>query len=67
VDVFIAEILDPDTAEVVQLLGMKVVEVLQWLRQQGAQWPPVLQRNGRLWIDAAVVWARAEGCTSPLQ
>jgi hypothetical protein len=41
----------------------------QWLRQQGAEWPAVL-RNEELrqsWHSATLAWARAEGCTSPLQ
>jgi hypothetical protein len=33
----------------------------QWLRQQGAQWPPVLER----WPAEMCAWATAEGCTAP--
>jgi hypothetical protein len=33
----------------------------QWLRQQGAEWPAVLQG----WCGEMLAWARAEGCTSP--
>jgi hypothetical protein len=32
----------------------------QWLREQGAEWPAVLQN----WSNTAIAWARAEGCTS---
>jgi hypothetical protein len=40
----------------------KLVAV-QWLREQGAEWPIVLQH----WSDDMVVWARAQGCTSPTE
>jgi hypothetical protein len=41
----------------------------QWLRQQGAEWPAMLER----WYDydqlddeiTTLAWARAEGCTAP--
>jgi hypothetical protein len=33
----------------------------QWLRQQGAQWTPVLER----WPAKMRAWATAEGCTAP--
>jgi hypothetical protein len=43
----------------------------QWLRQQGAEWPDVLQHRYdfelRRWSGAVLEWARAEGCTSPVQ
>jgi hypothetical protein len=43
----------------------------QWLRAQGAEWPPGLSMevNGaqQQWEGAVLEWARAEGCTSPLQ
>jgi hypothetical protein len=35
----------------------------QWLREQGAEWPPVLEQ----WYEDMITWARAEGCTSPTQ
>jgi hypothetical protein len=38
----------------------------QWLRQQGAEWPAVL-RHCNQWPDNTLLWARAEGCTSPTQ
>jgi hypothetical protein len=37
----------------------------QWLRQQGAQWPPVLLSIAEPWKGESLAWARAEGCTSP--
>jgi hypothetical protein len=43
------------------------LDISQWLRQQGAQWPAVLRYENRPWPAAAVEWARAEGCTAPLQ
>jgi hypothetical protein len=39
----------------------------QWLRQQGAEWPTLLSRNGRVWSGEVLAWARAEGCTSPAE
>jgi hypothetical protein len=44
----------------------------QWLRQQGAEWPAVLQYAytvGQLkqWRGSVLEWARTAGCTSPLQ
>jgi hypothetical protein len=37
----------------------------QWLRQRGAEWPPVLTKCGRWhWAGELLQWARAEGCTS---
>jgi hypothetical protein len=40
----------------------------KWLKQHGAEWPTVLQHNSTStqWSDAAVKWARSEGCTAPL-
>jgi hypothetical protein len=40
------------------------LDAAKWLRQQGAEWPPtILVAN---WHHGEVlVWARAEGCTSP--
>jgi hypothetical protein len=37
----------------------------QWLRQQGAEWPAVLEHWGRVCSGDALQWARDEGCTSP--
>jgi hypothetical protein len=37
----------------------------QWLRQQGAEWPDVLQYEGIYWSAACLVWARRQGCTAP--
>jgi Ankyrin repeats (3 copies) len=43
----------------------------QWLRQQGAEWPTSLQTwfSGRKleWSGEVLAWARANGCTSPIQ
>jgi hypothetical protein len=39
----------------------------QWLRERGAEWPPVLYVNGHTWHSDVVAWARAQGCTSPLR
>jgi hypothetical protein len=42
------------------------VAAAQWLRQHGAEWPDVLCDDYHdPWPDAAVAWARSEGCTSP--
>eukprot|EP00953_Heterococcus_sp_UTEX-ZZ885_P039249 20122-Heterococcus_DN1.PRE.1 len=41
------------------------LEVAQWLRQQGADWPAVLRVHGTVWLGDTLAWARAEGCTSP--
>jgi hypothetical protein len=40
----------------------KKPDAAKWLRQQGAEWPPVLK-----WPRKMVAWARANGCTSPTQ
>jgi hypothetical protein len=37
----------------------------KWLKQQGAEWPVRLCRFRQPWFDDTLVWARAEGCTSP--
>jgi hypothetical protein len=37
----------------------------QWLRQQGADWPPVLQYQDINWSDKCLAWARQQGCTAP--
>jgi hypothetical protein len=46
--------------------------IAKWLRQQGAEWPDVLQNcglysNGEQWYGDTLAWARAEGCTAPLE
>jgi hypothetical protein len=39
----------------------------QWLRHAGAEWPNELKYfSRRYWSPELVEWARAEGCTSPL-
>jgi hypothetical protein len=40
---------------------------LQWLRQEGANWPDVLQYDGQQWPDHMIAWCRSEGCDSPLE
>jgi hypothetical protein len=37
----------------------------QWLRQQGADWPAVLQHNVFAWDGECLTWARQQGCTAP--
>jgi hypothetical protein len=39
----------------------------QWLRQRGAEWPPVLKYEDKPWTGAVLEWARAEGCTAPTE
>jgi hypothetical protein len=39
----------------------------KWLRQQGAEWPTVLLWDDEQWSGDVLRWARAEGCTSPLE
>jgi hypothetical protein len=59
-----------DAAQLTELLDFAgvsgMLESAQWLRQQGALWPEVLQAspNG-IWHNAMIAWARAEGCTAP--
>jgi hypothetical protein len=38
---------------------------VQWLRQQGAQWPLVLRVCDKRWGRDVITWARQEGCTAP--
>ena len=40
--------------------------MLQWLRQEGSDWPDVLQCDGKQWPDHIIAWCRAEGCDSSL-
>eukprot|EP00953_Heterococcus_sp_UTEX-ZZ885_P024041 13178-Heterococcus_DN1.PRE.4 len=46
------------------------LDACKWLRNNGAVWPSILVYdnfyycNEQEWHNAAVVWARAEGCTS---
>jgi hypothetical protein len=42
------------------------LETAQQLRQQGAEWPPVLSIYDKHWTSEVLAWARAEGCTSPV-
>jgi hypothetical protein len=37
----------------------------QWLRQQGAQWPPVLRLCDKRWGRDVITWARQQGRTAP--
>eukprot|EP00953_Heterococcus_sp_UTEX-ZZ885_P021910 12185-Heterococcus_DN1.PRE.2 len=45
------------------------LQVAQWLRQHGAEWPAVLGYNEPTyiehWSDDVLAWARLEGCASP--
>jgi hypothetical protein len=44
--------------------------VVQWLRQHGAEWPAVLgfgRRYCHQWGGETLAWARAQGCTAPIQ
>jgi hypothetical protein len=43
------------------------LEAAQWLKQQGAEWPDVLQHGVREWTGARLVWARQQGCTAPAE
>jgi hypothetical protein len=42
----------------------------QWLSQRGAEWPAVLDGGDdpelRPWSGESLIWARADGCTSPV-
>jgi hypothetical protein len=52
-----------------QLNGAAVNEQLaaaKWLRQQGAEWPEVLVKDGIKWRGELLQWARRAGCTSAL-
>jgi hypothetical protein len=52
------------------------LNIAQWLRQYGAEWPAVLSYSSALfeddqadihqWSGGTLAWARANGCTSPL-
>jgi hypothetical protein len=42
------------------------LEAAQWLRQQGADWPRVMQHEGTTWNDECLPWVRQQGCTAPL-
>jgi hypothetical protein len=54
-------------SDVLQVAGLHgQLAAAQWVRQRGAEWPPVLQDDGRTWQGEVLAWARAEGCTSPI-
>jgi hypothetical protein len=40
------------------------LEAAQWLRQQGANWPTVLQHETFEWSGPCLAWARQQGCTA---
>jgi hypothetical protein len=43
------------------------LRIVQWLREQGAAWPEVLQsENSRQWGGEVLVWMREQGCTAPI-
>jgi hypothetical protein len=62
----------PTAAELTYMLNVaganRKLEAAKWLRQQGAEWPALLQhKQGRLllaWSETSLDWARSEGCTS---
>jgi hypothetical protein len=39
----------------------------KWLRQCGAEWPAVLKHDHTQWHGTVLEWARAEGCTAPVE
>jgi hypothetical protein len=43
-----------------------MLKVAKWLRSVGADWPPVLCEDDKLWRGEVLAWAREQGCTSPL-
>eukprot|EP00953_Heterococcus_sp_UTEX-ZZ885_P030851 16258-Heterococcus_DN1.PRE.1 len=54
-------------SDVLQVAGLHgQLAAAQWVRQRGAEWPPMLQDDGRTWQGEVLAWARAEGCTSPI-
>jgi hypothetical protein len=62
----------PDATEWTQLLNVagtyRKLEAAKWLRQQGAEWPTVVQCTHRSamvkWHGEVLAWARSEGFTS---
>eukprot|EP00953_Heterococcus_sp_UTEX-ZZ885_P036737 18907-Heterococcus_DN1.PRE.3 len=40
-------------------------DIGQRLREEGAEWPTVLQHYGTVWKPEMIKWARRQGCTSP--
>jgi hypothetical protein len=46
------------------------LQAAQWLRQHGAEWPTVLSHgiepDIRQWSGDTLLWARAQGCISPI-
>jgi hypothetical protein len=60
-----------DTAVLTDMLAMvgsqDNLAVAKWLKVHGAEWPPVLCSRLGPWYDAVIEWARAEGCTSPVE
>eukprot|EP00953_Heterococcus_sp_UTEX-ZZ885_P023698 13014-Heterococcus_DN1.PRE.1 len=70
------------TASSLALMGSLIIAgslshlaAAQWLRAQGVEWPLILSmpvedsesNEMKLWEGAVLEWARAEGCTSPLE
>jgi hypothetical protein len=54
--------------EVLNTAGVySTVQSVQWLRQQGAEWPAVLgEQFGRIpWLEENLLFTREHGCTSP--
>jgi hypothetical protein len=55
-------------SDVLQVAGINgQLAAAQWCRQREAEWPPVLQHDGRPWQGEVLEWARAAGCTSPVE
>jgi hypothetical protein len=42
------------------------LDAAKWLREQGAAWPQMLCAGFHEWSGPALVWAREEGCISPV-
>jgi hypothetical protein len=60
-----------EAAQLTRLLGIagtcNHLAAAKWLRQRGAEWPAVLRyKKVYVWHGSTLEWARAEGCTSPV-
>jgi hypothetical protein len=52
--------------EMLQAAGsQQKLAAVQWSRQQGAEWPDVLQYDGMYWSGDCLAWARQQGCAAP--
>jgi hypothetical protein len=57
------------TAQLTEMLNIAGVArnnqaAVQWLREQGAQWPETLKYRSARWRRATIAWAREQGCTA---